>query len=146
MRCTALAEELTGRGWHCRFVVRPGTVATMHGLLGNTFEWIETERADDPGKFRELIPKDCNVLVVDSYRLGFDFERSVAGAAQRLLVIDDMPRRKHHADILLDPTLGRKPEAYSNLIPAKALQLMGPSYALLRRAFATTRRRALSRV
>jgi UDP-2,4-diacetamido-2,4,6-trideoxy-beta-L-altropyranose hydrolase len=145
VRCNALAQELTARGWNCRIVALPDTRAAVAGLLSNAIEIIETEAADDAAKLAELLPKPCELLVVDSYRLGCEYESALAPFASRRLVIDDLPNRPHDAELLLDQTIGRTPGEYRDLVPPNTHMLLGADYALLRPAFAAARRKSVER-
>ncbi len=78
----------------------------------------------------------ADVVVVDSYGLGAVQESTLARRAPRVAVIDDLADRPHDCDLLIDATLGRRPDAYGRLTPARAQILTGPAYALLRPAYA----------
>ena len=145
VRCAALAEELIRRGWSCRFIVGPQTSPGARTLVSPDIEIVEDANADDPAIVRQLLPHDCDLLVIDSYRLGIDFEKGLAGAARQCLVIDDLPTRPHHCDLFLDQTFGRGSEAYASLLAPHTRRMLGSSYALLRPSFAAERHRAVSR-
>ncbi len=69
-------------------------------------------------------------VVVDHYELGESWERIVSAAGHRILAIDDLRDRPHCAEILVSDTA----EPFSPAVdrwPSGALQLLGPSYALL---------------
>jgi UDP-2,4-diacetamido-2,4,6-trideoxy-beta-L-altropyranose hydrolase len=106
---------------------------------------IETEAADDPKTLPQLLPQSCDLLVVDSYRLGREYESALADFARQRLVIEDLPDRAHETEFLLDQTLGRTPDAYRGLLSPDTRLLLGPGYALLRPEFAAARRQAVRR-
>ena len=145
VRCSALAQELAARGWNCRIVALPGTCAAVAGFLSGAIEVIENEAADDPATVAKLLPEPCELLVIDSYRLGRAYEAALAPFVRRRLVIEDLPNRPHDSELLLDQTFGRTPGEYRDLVPPNTNMLLGADYALLRPAFAAARRKAVER-
>jgi UDP-2,4-diacetamido-2,4,6-trideoxy-beta-L-altropyranose hydrolase len=145
MRCLALAEALTERGWTCRFLSLPGSRAAIARFAHFPADILEAHAVDDAGAVRALVPQGCDLFVLDSYRLGIQHETALRGWYGSCLVLDDRPFRRHEADILLDPTLGREPAVYESLVAKDTTLLLGPSYALLRPAFREARPRALAR-
>jgi UDP-2,4-diacetamido-2,4,6-trideoxy-beta-L-altropyranose hydrolase len=83
---------------------------------------------------------------VDHYGVDQRWERRMRGAAQRILVVDDLADRQHDCDLLLDqnlpPTMERR---YDRLVPPSCQQFLGPRYALLREEFRELRTRLRTR-
>lgn len=72
-----------------------------------------------------------DVLIVDHYGLGEDWERGIADRSPgtRIVAIDDLPARTHAVDVLVDPNLGSTgPRAAAGTAP---LILAGTAYAPL---------------
>lgn len=84
-------------------------------------------------------------LVVDHYDLGADWQRALAPHVGQILTLEDIPGRPHVADVLLDPTSGRKAEEYAGLTPKDCHLLLGTDYALIRPEFAALRPATLAR-
>ncbi|HIF20619.1 MAG TPA: UDP-2,4-diacetamido-2,4,6-trideoxy-beta-L-altropyranose hydrolase [Gemmatimonadetes bacterium] len=145
VRCFTLAEELQRRGWTCRLVSLPGTLAIVEPFAPRDVELVEHEQASDPRTLQALSPQGCDLLVVDNYALGSEFEGALEGWASRRMVIDDIPNRQHQTDIVLDQTLGRTQTSYDDLVGSGTLRLLGTGFALVRPAFARARRAALPR-
>ncbi len=79
-------------------------------------------------------------LVVDHYGLGPPWETAMRAATHRLLAIDDLARA-HDCDVLLDVNHFEHAQArYQGRLPAAAVVLTGPRYALLRPDFESHRR------
>lgn len=78
-------------------------------------------------------------LIIDHYGIDEKWEIQFKDIIKRIMVIDDLANRKHHADILLDqnPYLNAN-KRYDNLVDNDCLHLIGPSYALLRDEFRIT--------
>ncbi len=94
---------------------------------------------DDAYKFSNLILKSSKapIVVKDSYRLGYIWEKFVFKKCKNLIVIDDFPEKKHHTNYYINhnPSL-----LNSNLEIIKSLKkknkrntkfLLGTDYALL---------------
>jgi UDP-2,4-diacetamido-2,4,6-trideoxy-beta-L-altropyranose hydrolase len=139
MRCLALADALSARGWRCAFACSEETLSVIPSLAASPHE------TNGPDNMASAWPEGCSLLVVDHYGLDETFESACRPWAKRILVIDDLADRNHDCDILLDQTFGRAPEDYDGLVPGACLILSGSRYALLRPQFARARRRALSR-
>src|SRR5207244_13232198 len=73
-------------------------------------------------------------VVVDSYRLGYRWERKVRDAGHRICVIDDYRDRRHHADLLLSDSETQFDAALNELADS-ARTLIGRQYALLDSAY-----------
>ena len=146
-RCLALGEALAEAGWRAAFAFRAGTRETVPALAASPHRLLPLEDAEDdePALLASRIGARCDLLVVDHYGRGLDFETACRRFAARIMAIEDRPGRRHDCDLLLDPTPGRKAADYRDLVPAGCRLLLGPSYALLRAQFATARAAALAR-
>jgi UDP-2,4-diacetamido-2,4,6-trideoxy-beta-L-altropyranose hydrolase len=149
-RCLALAEELRGRGWRCAFAVSPETAATMHGLAASGYEVFALPENSGPGLEAAAIAANWTdgvaVLVADHYQRDRMFEGPARPWTDAIVVLDDLADRRHDCDLLVDATLGRKPEHYGgDAVPETCRMLLGTDYALLKPAFAALRPGALER-
>lgn len=148
-RCLTLADELRRGGWTCAFAVSDETAATMpalaasgHGVLTLQADAApESEAAAIAGRWQD----GADLLVVDHYRRDAKFEAACRPWARKIVAFDDLADRPHDCDLLLDPTLGRKPVQYNGAVGPACLLLLGPEYALLRPEFAAARPAALAR-
>lgn len=147
VRCLVLAQSLRQHGWQCGFASRQGTMETISGLTQSGCDILEidvpTER--ELQAMQEYWPGGCDLLVVDHYGLGAQFETASRGWASRIMVIDDLANRPHDCDLLLDQNLGRTLATYHGLIPKGCLVFLGPKYALLRPEFSENRSYSLDR-
>ena len=136
MRCLTLADRLKGDGWETAFYCTDETLETVPQLeySGHRISISSSNEIDI-----------TDWLVVDHYGLGIDFERNCRTQAKKIMVLDDMPIRRHDCDILLDQNLGRASSDYDRLVPDAATVVTGPDYALLRPQFADARAAAISR-
>ena len=147
LRCLTLANAFAAEGWACSFAIRDGTLETVpalkmrsHGLLP-----LAGPVEDEPEEIKDGLTAPCDLIVVDHYERGEDFEAQCRAFVGRVFTLDDQPRRRHDADVLLDATPRPNENAYRAMVPAACRLLIGPDYALLRPQFATARPAALSR-
>lgn len=160
MRCLTLADALAARGHDCQFLCRDhaghmaGTIlARGHGVhllptrdAARRDGWLGVDSAEDAAQSLGVLERlGAAWLVVDHYALDATWERAVAVAGTRLLVVDDLADRSHAADVLLDPMLGHGVAEHAGKVPAGCDLLLGPDYALLSPAFARERGESLTR-
>ncbi|MFN3348175.1 UDP-2,4-diacetamido-2,4,6-trideoxy-beta-L-altropyranose hydrolase [Pseudorhodoplanes sp.] len=147
MRCLTLADTLAAAGWSCGFAFRSGTLQTVPALKrsGHVLQLLSGAVADEPAEMAETLRGCCDLLVVDHYGRGADFETACRSFAHRLLVFDDQPLRRHDADLLLDATPRAGDNHYRGLVPPGCSLLLGPAFVPLRPEFALARAKALAR-
>lgn len=126
VRSCVIADGLHEKGWECKVVTSKNTYSFISNL--KRFERI------DPDFFHNSL-NPCDLLVVDNYDLGMDYETYFRPVAKKIMVIDDLANRKHNCDILLDQTFGRSSSEYKNLVPSNCNVLTGIEYALVRKEF-----------
>ena len=166
-RCLTLAMELHGRGAEVAFVVREHVSGwyrrvtdaglPIHLLPGQPSRTAPVEDGDYAGWLGVSVEQDagetaaaldangCDVLVVDHYALGPEWEGRFRANGVFVAAIDDLAKRIHDADLLLDQNLRTDGGArYRALVPRDAALLVGPHYALLRSAYREARLEARS--
>lgn len=145
-RCVAFAEALAAAGWLVRFVVGSETIATVPALAECAFDVcvLAAGRERDLGALAVHAGEVADLLVIDHYELDHVFERSCRAWSHRIVVFDDATGRRHDCDVLVDASASDA-AAYAGRVPADARLLLGPRYALMRRAFAERRPEALRR-
>lgn len=75
-------------------------------------------------------------LIVDSYALDEQWEQALRPYCREIMVIDDLAKRRHDCDILLDQNFYLNKDArYAGLVPEHCKMLLGPEHALLREEF-----------
>ncbi len=156
MRCLALADALRARGARTVFAAAALPEKTAASLRACGHAVVSLARPaqiqrGEPGDELDAAGQRADALatreglaalgpldwvVVDHYRLGLDWERAAAGFAQRVAVIDDIAQRAHDCDLLIDHNVTAAWARYDGLLPARALRLLGPRFALLRARFA----------
>ena len=167
MRCLTLARALRDAGREVLFVSRalqgnlnahirregfalaelPAPDAAEHGRSPTAHAaWLGVDWQKDAQQTAEALrASPPEWLILDHYALDAAWQRAALPEGCRLMVIDDLADRPHHADLLLDQNLGRAAEDYAALVPPGCTVLAGPRYALLRPEFARLRAAALAR-
>ncbi len=146
-RCRNLASALRDLGVSSTFV-RRGPRDDMD--LSGEVHWIAEESLRAGADVEEdalltgavLTALGADVVVVDHYALGAEWEASIGRSGTPVVVIDDLADRVHACDLLIDANplgAGR----YAGLVDPVTRLLTGPRYALidptLARFGATTR-------
>lgn len=168
MRCLTLAEALRTRGAQCHFICRShlgNLIATIRqrgfsvaalpsvfedfqpqaddvGLLPSHAHWLGCDwRIDAEQTLDVLHVIKPDWLMIDHYSIDARWERRLAPASKRVMVIDDLADREHECDLLLDQNwFGEQaPGRYRGLVPAGCRCMLGPAYALLRPEYAQLR-------
>jgi len=167
MRCLTLAQELRKHGASCIFLCRdlPGNligrieglgfpVKKVSDLTGRDLTSKKTSKTHNAkvSSYQDAIfcekialENETDLLILDHYELGLSWEKYLKKSVPRLMVIDDLADRKHHADILLDQTFDTKKSNYEKLVPSNCNLLIGSSFTLIRPSFSKIRHKALER-
>ncbi len=171
VRCRTLAQELRAQGAEVRFICRAHPGHQIDALAADAFATIslpappndidtgESAAAEDYARWLGVPQHQDAVetlaalsgwrpdwLVVDHYGLDVDWAQLLRPHVGRILVIDDLANRLHDADLLLDQNYATDgARRYAGLLPASALTLIGPRYALLHPAYAEQQRTLRSR-
>ncbi|ATG91328.1 UDP-2,4-diacetamido-2,4,6-trideoxy-beta-L-altropyranose hydrolase [Methylomonas koyamae] len=175
MRCLTLADALRERGAEVAFISRehPGNLFALIEASGHRLlrlpepkavadarlahaAWLGATQTEDAQQTVTALGQfaDPDWLIVDHYAIDEEWEATLRPLAGSIMVIDDLADRRHDCDLLLDQNLQDQTgqTRYDGLLPATAIKLIGPKYALLRpefkslRATARTRTGAVKRV
>ncbi len=165
MRCATLADALRQAGAAVVFACRalPGDLRAWLSEQGYPVLTLPDDLADntslsagtgidgsDVTNAKTALPHSdflYDWLVVDHYGLDARWETAMRAQARKILVIDDLANRPHDCDVLLDQNVTAPTVSpYTGLVPANCQQLLGPSFALLRPAFAALRADSCERV
>lgn len=137
IRSGALGRALRDAGAEVLYAVGPQSLSVLPNAYGGdgirTVDLFE-DHAVEANEIGNVFGA-ADAVVVDDYRLGEGFERACREWAGKVVVISDLPDKKHDADLILDPSGGRVASDYDGRVPAGCAFLLGPSYALLRDLF-----------
>ncbi|UKS31330.1 UDP-2,4-diacetamido-2,4,6-trideoxy-beta-L-altropyranose hydrolase [Paenibacillus sp. HWE-109] len=161
MRCLTLANKLRENGASVQFICRefPGNICSIiqengfivhklplptqrfsrHGERELYEQWLGETWETDVVQTCEVVnavEKKFDLLVVDHYAIDNRWESQIRSCISQIMVIDDLANRSHDCDLLLDQNFYENMETrYAHLLPEHCVQLLGPSYALLREEF-----------
>jgi UDP-2,4-diacetamido-2,4,6-trideoxy-beta-L-altropyranose hydrolase len=155
MRCLVLADALTKRGWRSLFLCKNHDQHPQQLIAARGYEtmllqcdavtdftaayqgWLGGATEDDALQSLALLREESvSLLVVDHYALDARWQQLLADDVGAVMVMDDLANRSHHCQLLLDPTLGRHSDEYTDQGAVATTMLLGPQYALLRPEFA----------
>jgi UDP-2,4-diacetamido-2,4,6-trideoxy-beta-L-altropyranose hydrolase len=160
MRCLTLADELNKQNHDVVFICRE--------LMGNLISiikypvlvlpedsnfqsddlyltWLGATQEQDAKQTIEVISKNTDILIVDSYALNETWHKKLRQHTQKIMVIDDLADRQFDCDVLLNQNLGSQLEDYDNKVSNNCTLLLGCGYALLRPEFKKLRKKALEK-
>ncbi len=133
MRCLTIARLLRSNGCHVTFL--------MYFMPGHLIEHVESCGFQVIQEMQE-----ADVCIVDHYGIDKVWESAIRPHVRKVVVVDDLANRQHDCDLLLDPNmLPDFTNRYRYLIPTHCVQLLGPSYLILRDEFLLERIKVQSR-
>jgi UDP-2,4-diacetamido-2,4,6-trideoxy-beta-L-altropyranose hydrolase len=161
-RCLSLANFLRKIGDTCVFVCQSLTGDGMSLIKDNNFGVVKLLSMSKSGnhdfRFDDKLAWPANVLeedslavlkvlkqqqfdwlVIDHYGIDVEWQNRVSNDV-KVMVIEDLPMRKHGCQILLDQSYGRSKEVYADLVSDQTKYLMGTQFALIRDEFIKARR------
>lgn len=143
MRMIHLAREFSNQGYAVTFLLdkhQPHitkytehfNVFYLYSLSKDISLFSET---DDAHRCLQILKTESvDLVIVDDYRLGCQWEDIIITYGYRIAVFDDMCDRTHNCDFLIDPKWcgsQASSQRYQNLVPARCQRLLGPSFCIL---------------
>ena len=102
MRCIELCRMLHKKNYTTTFISKDSSLSRslLKNIKNKTFIRYQNE-VDDIKKSQRIVKnKKINTLIIDSYLHDIKWEKSIN--VNNLIVFDDMARKKHFADMLID--------------------------------------------
>jgi UDP-2,4-diacetamido-2,4,6-trideoxy-beta-L-altropyranose hydrolase len=158
MRCLTLANELKQQNHEIVFICRELTgnliLLIKYPVLvlpkNDNFQsdslylnWLGATQEQDAEQTIKVIPKNTDLLIVDSYASDEIWHKQLIPYTKKIMVIDDLADRQFNCDVLLNQNLGTQIEDYKDKVPDDCELLLGCDYALLRPEFPNLREKAL---
>jgi len=158
MRCLTLANELKQQNHEiifiCRELIENLILFNKYQVLvlpkNDNFQsdvkylnWLGATQEQDAEQTIETIPKNTDLLIVDSYALDEIWHKQLRPYTKKIMVIDDLANRQFDCDMLLNQNLGIQKENYKDRVPNDCELLLSCDYALLRPEFSILREKAL---
>ena len=158
MRCLTLANELKQKNHEIVFICRELTgnliLLIKYPVLilpknddfqsdGLYLNWLGVTQEQDAEQTIKVIPKNIDLLIVDSYALDEIWHKQLKPYTKKIMVIDDLADRQFDCNVLLNQNLGTQIEDYKDKVLNNCELLLGCDYALLRPEFPNLREKAL---
>jgi len=109
----------------------------FHKIKSNTFNYL-----DDANLLKSIVNKnniELSFIIVDHYKIDINWEKQLSD--YKIIVLDDLANRKHHADILIDQNLyNNYQKRYLDLVNKGCILLLGPKYAILNNKYKKLRK------
>lgn len=158
VRCLTLAKELEKQGAKCRFLCRDLKGNLIKKIRQENFDvtvfpfskkaksfkennntnltyssWLSVSWMEDVKQtIDSLKTEKIDLLIVDHYGIGKQWEKKIRPYVKKIMVIDDLANRQHDCDLLLDQNLvSNFKTRYKNLLPKYCRTLLGPEFAIL---------------
>ena len=147
-RCLTFADTIIQQlNWNCIFIIDEGGLDIVSNLKSSqhTIFEIPKKEIQNVEYLISILPSGCKWLIVDHYELSKSWEMACSVWAENIFVIDDIPKREHACNILMDSSILRIRDHYSKLVPSETSTLFGPEYALLRPEFFYKRKESIDR-
>lgn len=160
MRCLTLADELKKQNHDIVFICRELTNNLISIIKypvlvlpkGINFKsddlylnWLGATQEQDANQTIEVISKNTDILIVDSYALDEIWHKKLRQHTQKIMVIDDLADRQFNCDILLNQNLGSQLRDYEKKVSNNCVFLLGCDYSLLRPEFKKLRKKSLEK-
>ena len=160
MRCLTLADELHEKNHEISFICRelsghlislikyPVLILAKNNNLQSDdlyLNSLDTTQEQDAEQTIEIIPKNTDLLIIDSYALDKIWHDKLRQHTRRIIVIDDLADKQFNCDLLLNQNLGSIPNDYKGKVSNDCVLLLGCDYALLRPEFKKLRQQAVER-
>jgi len=157
LRCLTLAKTLRVQGNKCQFIIRKQQGNLIKKIKNENFEvavlsnikniknsnsiysnWPNVEWNKDAKQTRNILKeKKIDWLVLDHYGIDKRWEKKLRKYTGKIMVIDDLAKRSHDCDLLLNQNLSASlKKRYQKILPKNCNVLLGPEYALLQKEYA----------
>jgi UDP-2,4-diacetamido-2,4,6-trideoxy-beta-L-altropyranose hydrolase len=105
-----------------------------HKIVENGFSIITIIENSTDEMIEIIKDTEASMVVLDSYKLGFKFEKKLKKTDTKIFCFDDT-FDKHECDIVLNHSIEAKKYMYEKLVPKSSKILTGSKYTLLRDEF-----------
>lgn len=127
MRCLTIAHQLKKHDIDVCFM--------MQEVPGNLIDYVAKQ-----GFSNITSLESADLYIIDHYGIDEVWEQKLRASTNKLMVIDDLANRTHDCDLLLDQNVVPQFETrYEGITPAHCVQLLGPSYLIMRDEFIKAR-------
>ena len=105
-RCLKLAEDLKYKSAEIIFITKNLTGNFNNLINKKKFKLVlikGNKLKNDLIETKEIIKKlKINLLIVDNYKIGINWEKKIRSKVEKLIVIDDFSKRNHYCDLIIN--------------------------------------------
>jgi len=136
IRCLAVAEELSGRGFKPVFCTRDFDSGLIEKIKARGFELsvipVNLSIEEDMKHFTRLGQKhNADIAITDNYHFRDNYIEYLKDNFSVLVSIDDIADAFFYSDILINQNINATSEMYKDKIGKGTKLLLGPEYAML---------------
>jgi UDP-2,4-diacetamido-2,4,6-trideoxy-beta-L-altropyranose hydrolase len=140
IRCLALAEELSDRGYKPVFCTRGYDSGLIEKIKSRGFDLQVLHAAlsmqEDMERFTEMGKKhNAGVVITDNYHFTDQYLKYLKENFKVVVSIDDIAESYFYSDILVNQNIYATPEMYNGKTATGTKLFLGTAYALLRPEF-----------
>lgn len=140
IRCLALAEELSYRGFRTIFCTKDFDSGLIMKIKSEGFDCsvipVNISLGEDMKHFAGIAQKyNADVTITDNYYFTDGYLKHLKDNFKVVVSIDDIADTFFYSDILINQNINATPEKYYGKTENGAKMLLGPTYALLRPEF-----------
>lgn len=130
LRTLVLAKNLKKNNIKCFFLIKKCN-SFLKKLIKKNFNFIflKRDRYDEIKKI--IIRLNCYYFIIDHYNFPFRLEKKISYIVNKIIVIEDYPKKKHFADLIIDQNFYREKKDYRITKNKKCKILLGEKYSLL---------------
>ena len=130
MRSFILAKKLKEKKITCYFLLKKYNLF-LKNYIRSEFKIIFIKNDNYLEIKKKILKLNCDYLIIDNYQFPFILERKIKDLARKIIFIEDFPRNKHVADLIIDQNFNRKKKNYINIQNKKCKFLLGEKYSLI---------------
>lgn len=130
LRELILAEHLKKKNIRIIFLIKQCSLF-LKNLVKSNFRIITLKKDSFKEIKKKIYGLNCYYFIIDHYNFSFSLEKKISALAKKIIVIEDFPKKKHIANLIIDQNLNRKKKDYVNLKKNNSKLLIGPKYTLI---------------
>lgn len=138
MRCIELCRVLDKKKYSTTFISKDTLLSRtlLKNIKNKSFIRYQNMIEDIQKSQRIIRNKKIKALIIDSYLHDEHWEKAIN--IKKLIAFDDMPKKKHFVDMLIDMGSKKRKIKYKKLLPQHTEIVIGTEYRILRDEFIKT--------
>ena len=130
MRSFFLAKKLKEKKITCFFLLKKYNLF-LKNYISSDFKILFIKNDNYLEIKKKILKLNCDYFIVDNYQFPFILEKKIKDLTKKIIFIEDFPKKKHVADLIIDQNFYRKKKNYINIQNKKCKFLLGAKYSLI---------------